>query len=152
VKLPGAVIGLLVLVLSACSRGPEPIRWGMDTCARCQMVISDPRFAAALIVPGGRQLNFDGVDELARHLAAEKATGTAYVTDGSEAGALVSAETATYVASPDIRSPMGGHVISFGTAAAADAYIAQARLRAARRLTFAEALKAAVQEGAGAHR
>jgi hypothetical protein len=72
------------------------------------------------------------------------------VTDGQESGALVSADTATYVASPDIRTPMGGHLISFATAAAARAHVAAAHLREAQYLRYEEALRLGVQEGPGA--
>ena len=46
--------GLLLAPLAACSdktRLPEgvvEIKWDRDTCARCNMIISDPRFAAQL--------------------------------------------------------------------------------------------------------
>ena len=46
--------GLLLAPLAACGRkdswpeGMAEIKWDRDTCARCNMVISDPRFAAQL--------------------------------------------------------------------------------------------------------
>jgi copper chaperone NosL len=143
--------GLTALLVAACARGPEPIRWGVDTCERCRMVISDPRFGAAFVATGGRQVDFDGVDELARYLDAAKPTGTAYVTDGGTAGALVPAEGAVFVASPSIQAPMGGHVMSFATAAAAQTYVAKERLAAARYLTYDAARHVAVQEAPDAH-
>ena len=43
---------LLILFVSACAQGtaeirPPDIRYGEDVCAECNMIISDPRFAAA---------------------------------------------------------------------------------------------------------
>lgn len=46
--------GLLLAPLSACGQkghwpeGMAEIKWDRDTCVRCNMVISDPRFAAEL--------------------------------------------------------------------------------------------------------
>ncbi len=46
--------GLLLAPLAACGRkdgwpeGMAEIKWDRDTCVRCNMVISDPRFAAEL--------------------------------------------------------------------------------------------------------
>ena len=48
----------LVLLLAACSRapdtGPGKVRWDRDTCARCAMAISDPKFSAQVRVPDER--------------------------------------------------------------------------------------------------
>ena len=46
--------GLLLAPLAGCGKqghwpeGMAEIKWDRDTCARCNMVISDPRFAAEL--------------------------------------------------------------------------------------------------------
>lgn len=102
----------LPLVLLACASGPEPIRWGVDTCAQCRMVLSDRRFGATWATPV-RSYPFDEVAELERWRRAHPAIeGRAYVTDGV-AGGLVPAEQAVYLASPDLHGPMGGQVMSF---------------------------------------
>lgn len=47
--------GMLIGAALGCDReagtwppGMQPIKWDRDTCARCNMVISDPRFAAEM--------------------------------------------------------------------------------------------------------
>jgi len=53
---------LLVAALAACGgppEGPEPVAWDREACARCRMLIGDPRFAAQLQTRDGRVLNFD---------------------------------------------------------------------------------------------
>ena len=56
--------GAIALVALGCDReagkwppGMQPIKWDRDTCARCNMVISDPRFAAELR-GGGKDTTF----------------------------------------------------------------------------------------------
>jgi len=99
--------------LSACSKGPEPIRWGIDMCDQCRMILGDKRFAAELVAD--RVYKFDGVDELARFRAAHpEKKGAMLVTDG-DSGNLIPAEKAVYLSSPDLTAPMGGHVMSFAS-------------------------------------
>ncbi|MDR2014240.1 MAG: nitrous oxide reductase accessory protein NosL [Azoarcus sp.] len=49
------VAAVVSLMLAACEKrgnwpeGMEPIRWDRDTCAQCNMAISDPRFAVELL-------------------------------------------------------------------------------------------------------
>ncbi|HQY08966.1 MAG: hypothetical protein IPG57_07010 [Burkholderiales bacterium] len=69
-RLLAAGFGLSPLwaALVGCSRdegwppGLDPIRWDRDICARCRMVISDRRFAAAMVGGGPKQvLKFDDI-------------------------------------------------------------------------------------------
>lgn len=39
--------------------GPHPIAWGEEPCAHCRMLVSDPRYAAQLVLPSGEVKNFD---------------------------------------------------------------------------------------------
>jgi len=56
-----------LLLLSACGKqdnwpdGMLPIHWDRDTCAHCNMVISDSRFAVELVRPGEAALKFDDI-------------------------------------------------------------------------------------------
>lgn len=46
-----ALVGVLLALVWACgppARGPGEITWDRDVCERCQMTISDPRFAAQI--------------------------------------------------------------------------------------------------------
>jgi len=67
------VAGMLVFPL-ACSRrshtGPEPISYDRDTCERCQMLISDSRYAAEVRLPGERHVHkFDDLGDALAWLA-----------------------------------------------------------------------------------
>jgi copper chaperone NosL len=50
------------ILVSACTAGRESPRdpsWNHDLCSHCRMAISEPRFAAQLIGPGGRVRYYD---------------------------------------------------------------------------------------------
>ncbi len=51
--------------LSACKpkEGPEPIRFDRDMCEICDMIISDPRFAAEIRDPDGKIHKFDDLGD-----------------------------------------------------------------------------------------
>lgn len=116
-------IALLVLLLAGCAVGsatpaPPEIRFGQDVCAACNMIISDPRFAAGYAVevePGRFQsLAFDDIGDMVSYLKdhQELKVVDLWVHDyWSEE--WIDAETALYVVSPAIHSPMGHGVAAF---------------------------------------
>lgn len=40
-------------------QGPVPVAWDRTACARCRMLVSEPRFAAQLHSPSGEVFHFD---------------------------------------------------------------------------------------------
>lgn len=52
------LVGAFVLAQRA-PRGPVPVAWDQAACARCRMLVSDPRFAAQLHTREGEVLFFD---------------------------------------------------------------------------------------------
>ncbi|HFB97613.1 MAG TPA: hypothetical protein ENJ62_00580 [Bryobacterales bacterium] len=52
-------------LLAGCRKksGPEKIRYDRDTCEICNMIISDPRFAAEIRDPEGRIHKFDDIGD-----------------------------------------------------------------------------------------
>lgn len=122
---------LSVLILSACARGataatPPEIRYGEDTCTECNMIISDPRFAAGYayeITPGRfESLAFDDIGDLLAHLAkhGERKIVAWYVHDYATEEWL-DATTAYYVLSDQIHTPMNHGIAAHATRAAAEA-------------------------------
>ncbi|MCL4506193.1 MAG: nitrous oxide reductase accessory protein NosL [Chloroflexi bacterium] len=118
---------LFSLLLAACGSGgqikPPDIAYGRDLCARCGMVIDDPRYAAALLLENNQSLKFDDVGEMfkwhAEHM--DQAIRAWFVHDYQSQGWL-RAETSFYVVSKGIKSPMGAGVIAFGERATADTF------------------------------
>lgn len=121
---------LSVLLLNACAHGattaaPPEIRYGEDTCAECNMIISDPRYAAgyAYELSAGRyaSLAFDDIGDLLAHLEKHREHKVVawYVHDYTSEEWL-DATTAYYVLSDEIHSPMGHGIAAHATRDAAE--------------------------------
>lgn len=127
---------IMILLPAACSRGettpnPPAIRYGEDLCTHCNMIISDPRYAAGYAheISSGRyeSLAFDDIGDLLADLGehSERHIVAWYVHDyASEA--WLDATTAYYVVSDQIISPMGHGIAAHATQAAAE-QMAQAK-------------------------
>lgn len=60
--LAAALAGALAWALLASQRrpqGPVPVAWDRVACARCSMLVSEPGFAAQLLLASGEVLQFD---------------------------------------------------------------------------------------------
>lgn len=106
---------LAAALLSACSVGPRPIRYGEDECAHCRMRIMDPRFGAEAVTAKGRQMPMDSVECLLDWVhETEEAMRSLWVTDYSSKQ-LIAAETAVYLESEHLPSPMGAGISAYAT-------------------------------------
>lgn len=116
---------LLGLLLSGCTRvdleAPPTIEYGRDVCARCGMIIDDARFAAGYIMPDGAQRIFDDIGDMLVHQADSGEAVHAYWVHDYESEAWVRAETATYVKSDDLHTPMGYGLVALQDAGQAAA-------------------------------
>ena len=113
--------------LTGCERqhaiAPPEIRYGEDVCAECGMILSDDRFAAALIRDGaaGREtLVFDDIGCLFLHSSASKdGVVLAQFVRDSEGGGWLDMPDACYVHSPQIETPMAFGIAAFSSPGAA---------------------------------
>ena len=154
-------IGLLLILLAACGGAavapnvPPEIRFGEDVCDQCNMIISDERFAAGLVVelePDSYEHRiFDDIGDL---LAYEKAHGeeltvAAYYVHDYNSKEWIDGQAAYYIHSEGLRTPMG-----FGLAATAQEPEAKALAEewAGEVLTFAELHERFVAGERSAHR
>lgn len=127
------LLGALLLLLLAwgCAEGsstiaPPAIRYGEDLCAECNMVISDPRFAAGYVyeVREGRyrSLAFDDIGDLLVHMAKHpEHTIIAWYVHDYQSEEWLDATTAYYVVGEQIRTPMNHGIAAHATEAAATA-------------------------------
>jgi copper chaperone NosL len=121
---------LLAVTVSACAPSRDPlsppdIGYGQDVCDRCGMIISDERFAAAMIVrtPSGTQARkFDDVGEMLAYGAENPQFEVVrrYVHDYVSLEWIM-ADSATFVRSSGLATPMGYGLVAFADASAADA-------------------------------
>lgn len=120
------ILALSGLLLGACSgrQGalqPPEIYYGQDTCAHCRMLISDPRFAAALLTIEGESRKYDDIGCLLDDYthSGVKAAGI-YVHDYNT-GAWLDARVAVFVQS-DIHTPMASGLVAFSDRASAEKF------------------------------
>ena len=128
---------LLGLVLGACGGGdtkiqPAEIHYGQDACEECNMIISDPRFAASYAreLSEGRYASvaFDDIGDMLTHAQkhpAHKIVGW-YVHD-YQSKEWLDATQAFYVFTNDIHSPMGHGLAAHITREAAQGMAAEVK-------------------------
>jgi len=125
-----AVLGgaLAMMALAACggsdANGPPTVHYDDSVCARCGMILSDERFAAATIVADDRgepmPLLFDDSNCQAGH--EKDKPGLAIIArwvHDHGTREWIDARRALFVYSPELRTPMASHVAAFGTLDAA---------------------------------
>ncbi|HET8523016.1 MAG TPA: nitrous oxide reductase accessory protein NosL [Thermomicrobiales bacterium] len=121
------LMGAAVLTLSACGDSasadePPKIGYGKDACDRCGMIISDERYAAAIVPEKGDTLLFDDSGEM---IATAQETGLesrrAWVHD-MHSKRWIDATRASFVVSETATTPMGTGVVAFQDAGDADTF------------------------------
>lgn len=121
-----SIILMSGLLLSACrsanQSGLPEIRYGEDVCDQCNMIINEPRFAAAYTTEDGDTRRFDDIGEMFLYARDEGETVRAYWVHDYHDESWVEADAATYVHNPDLMTPMGWGIAAFSSADDAQAY------------------------------
>lgn len=100
---------------------PPEIAYGQDVCDSSGMIISEPRFAAATLTSDGQTHKFDDIGAMfSYHKTRHDLKVRAWFVHDYHTQAWVRGETAFYVKSPQVRSPMGWGIAAFGDRAAAE--------------------------------
>ena len=116
------VLGAALLVIAACgvkAGGFPEIEVDRTACSHCGMLISEPLYAAAYQAPGGAARVFDDIGCL-RDAARAEAPGLRFWFHDAGDRGWIEGAGAVFVASPEIRTPMGGGLIAYRDAAAAE--------------------------------
>jgi copper chaperone NosL len=109
----GVTFALAAMMMSGCSApAPQPIVFGEDACHYCNMTIMERGFACELVTTKGKVYKYDAIECLAayRHagsIAAED-VHSQWVSDYNNAGVILNADSAMFIYSKQIRSPMAG--------------------------------------------
>lgn len=117
------ILGLLIVGCQAprADRPPQ-IRYGEEPCAFCGMLISEERFAAALITTNGETKTFDDIGCLLHDLT-ERDHSTVHVwVHDYGSGRWLKAQHAVFVRSREVPTPMGGGLFAFSTQEAAEQF------------------------------
>ncbi len=115
---------LSLLMFSCTATNPEPLKLNKDNCDFCKMTIADGRFGCELITTKGRIYKFDDLSCLVHYKGENPATSyqSCYINDYLGDNKLINAETAFYLHSQEILTPMSGNYAAFRTKEEANTY------------------------------
>ena len=101
----------------SCEIEAEKINYGSDACNFCKMTIVDQQHAAQYVTEKGKQFKFDAIECMLNDLADNSTKGIdlCFVSDFGNPGLMTDAQNATYLISPEIKSPMGAFLSAFSS-------------------------------------
>ena len=113
--------GKTFLLLSACcfflscSVQPEQIQFGKESCHFCKMTIVDQQHVAQMVSKKGKQFKYDAIECMLNDLSESKNSEAIEIFLVSNYGesTMTNAESATYLISKKIKSPMGAFLSAF---------------------------------------
>lgn len=115
----------VALLLPGCDGGAQPIHFGKDACAECNMTIVDKRFGAEFVTGKGRIFKFDDVNCMVEFIEREPHAGDPsagrFIVTFNEGGELADAGQLVFVKHGKLRTPMRSHVAAFRDRASAQA-------------------------------
>ncbi|MFA7359573.1 MAG: nitrous oxide reductase accessory protein NosL [Candidatus Kapaibacterium sp.] len=107
---------LLTGLLYGCSSELDPINYGSDVCAHCNMKIMDNRFGAELLNTKSKAYKFDAAECMVDYIKKNTLDiKEMYVTDFINPGQFITAGTSYFLISPKRRSPMGEDLSAYKT-------------------------------------
>ncbi len=106
---------IFFFLVSSCSIEPEKINYGNEACHFCKMTIVDKQHAAEVVTTKGKVFKYDAIECMINDLKQKEGTNIALllINDFAEPGKLIDANTATYLISKQIKSPMGAFLSGF---------------------------------------
>ncbi len=110
---------ICLLFLVSCNVKPKAIDYGKAHCHYCEMTIVDQNHAAFYVTKKGKQFNFDSIECMinALKLIDETTLSFIQVAHFGNPNQFIDANSASFLASPAITSPMGENLSAFITLA-----------------------------------
>ncbi len=106
-----------LLAFASCTIKEKKINYSVDDCARCKMKLMDQRYGCEIVTSKGKVYMFDAIECMIPYLSTNKIkqAGTAFtlVTPYTNPGTLINAESAYYLHSAKMPSPMGAYLTAF---------------------------------------
>ena len=114
-NLTNALLAVSLLLFISCSLEPEKINYGADACHFCQMTIVDQQHSAQYVTAKGKQFKFDAIECMLNEFSeiSTDDVSVILVADYGDPGNMTEARKATYLISPEIKSPMGAFLSAF---------------------------------------
>ena len=110
---------LMLLLISACSSGPQPISYGNDQCDLCRMGIVDEKYGGEIVTVKGKIYKFDSGECMINFInhgqMKESDVATWWVVSPAQPKKLIDATKAYYLHSLNFPSPMGAYLSAFET-------------------------------------
>ena len=132
------LLGMASFAFGCGNDGPRAIRYGKEACTHCKMTLVDKKFATELVTDKGKVFTFDDLNCTVEYMKANqldpKSLRFLVVNDYDRPGELIDIKTATFITSPDLRSPMRGDVAAFASSTAAEA--SKSKLAEAKLMTW----------------
>lgn len=99
----------------SCEPKPQKIEYGVDVCHFCKMTIVDKTHAAEMVTKKGRAHKYDAIECMIRENLENDKNDIALflVTNYTQPESLIPAETAHFLVSKEIKSPMGAYLSAF---------------------------------------
>lgn len=116
----GALVAVLGMGCSAPETGAPEILYGLEECAHCRMIISEERYAAAIVDASGEVQKYDDLGCILRSNRKVAANETVWVHD-METGDWIDGRGAWFIHDPSRMTPMGSGVVGFARQAQAAA-------------------------------
>ncbi len=115
----------LLAMCTACNTDPRPIEYGIDQCHACKMIIADERFGSELVTTKGKIYKFDAIECLIPTYQKNDASEYAHilVSAYNEPGQMIDANSAIFLISEMVPSPMGRYLSAYSSKNAAKSQV-----------------------------
>jgi copper chaperone NosL len=116
---------MAALLLAACAGqspaepSPPVIHYGQDACEFCGMIVSEERFAAGYLTEDGQEFIFDDIGDMVQAQLKSPSPITAIFVHDYDHHTWIRAETAYFMMSDKLPTPMISGVAAFPSAEAA---------------------------------
>ena len=105
-------VAFIAFLFIGCNPKAEKINFGKDQCAECKMTIVDPKFGAEILTKKGKAYKFDDTHCIAAFLERRGVELSniyhVFFVDYNGNNELVDVDSAEFVVSSRLKSPMGG--------------------------------------------
>lgn len=116
-----AMLGLFSLFVACAASEIKPVELhAEDMCAYCKMAISERQYAAEFVTLDGETRKFDDIGCLLNYVKEQKPQGATFFVNDYNTKQWLRANSAYFVRSSEINSPMSGGIIAFQNQADAE--------------------------------
>ena len=117
----------ILLFFISCNTEPQPFVIGQDNCSFCKMPIADIKFGAEIITQKGKLYKFDDtgcmINFIKTGLGADEKIKNLFAVDYSDNKKFLDVNTAVFLVSENLRSPMNTGIAAFASRDLAEPFL-----------------------------